>query len=197
LSAAGKVLTDSDPCGAAGANTRLPLIASRSGVRGALEFQFKLGFPIRHASDYTCRMDKWEKLIRDKKVLILGIGNRLCGDDAVGSILAERLMKKVNIPVIDAGDVPENYLGPIEASGADLVLVLDAADLGASPGDLSLIEMDQLKEIGISTHTTNLVLLFQVIPLDIRPDAVLVAIQPEQTEAGTGLSRSLELAMQG
>jgi hydrogenase 3 maturation protease len=135
--------------------------------------------------------------IQGKKVLILGIGNRLCGDDAVGSILAERLSEKLNIPVIDAGDVPENYLGPIEASGADLVLVLDAADLGVSPGDLSLVEMIRLKEIGVSTHASNLALLFKAIPEASRPDGLLVAIQPEQTEAGLDLSRSVESAMEG
>lgn len=135
--------------------------------------------------------------VQGKKVLILGIGNRLCGDDAAGSILAERLVERVNVPVIDAGDVPENYLGPIEASSADLVLVLDAADLGASPGALSLVEMERLKEIGISTHSSNLALLFKAIPEDARPDALLLAIQPGQTEAGLGLSRSVESAMDG
>jgi hydrogenase 3 maturation protease len=142
-------------------------------------------------------IEELQQRTQDKKVLILGIGNRLRGDDAVGSILAERLAKKLDIPIIDASDVPENYLGPIEASGADLVLVLDATDLGASPGDLSLIEMSQLKEVGISTHTANLALLFKVIPQSHRPDAVLVAIQPEQTEAGQGLSRSVDIAMKG
>ena len=139
--------------------------------------------------------DNLQQRIQGKKVLILGIGNRLRGDDAVGSILAERLMEKVDTPIIDAGDVPENFLGPIEASGADMVLVLDAADLGGNPGDLSLLEMDQLKEVGLSTHTANLALLFKVIPPDSRPDAILVAIQPEQTGAGLGLSRSVEIAI--
>lgn len=142
-------------------------------------------------------IEELQQRTQGKKVLILGIGNRLRGDDAVGSILAESLDKQLDIPIIDAGDVPENYLGPIEDSGADVVLVLDAADLGASPGDLSLIEMDQLKDIGISTHTANLALLFKAIPQASRPDAVLVAIQPEQTEAGLGLSRSVDIAMRG
>ena len=93
--------------------------------------------------------------------------------------------------------MPENYLGPIEGSGADLVLVLDAADLGASPGDLSLIEMDQLKQMGVSTHTANLGLVFWVIPRSRRPDAILLAIQPEQMEPWQGLSPSVEVAMQG
>lgn len=147
-----------------------------------------MGFPM---------IEELRQRIQNKKVLILGIGNRLRGDDAVGSILAERLTKKLDVPIIDAGDVPENYLGPIETSGADLVLVLDAADLGASPGDLSLIEMSQLKDMGISTHTANLSLVFRVIPKDRRPDALLVAIQPEQTETGQGLSRSVDIAMKG
>jgi len=142
--------------------------------------------------------DELQERTTGKKVLILGIGNRMRGDDGVGSILAERLGKrKLGIPIIDAGDVPENYLGPIEGSGADLVLVLDAADLGASPGDLSLIEMNQLKQMGISTHTANLGLVFQVIPESRRPDAILVAIQPEQMEPWQGLSPSVEVAMKG
>lgn len=142
-------------------------------------------------------IEELRERIGDKKVLVLGIGNRLCGDDAVGSILAERLIQRVDVAIIDAEDVPENYLGPIEASGADLVLVLDAADLGANPGDISLVEMDKLKEVGLSTHSANLALLFKVIPPERRPDAILVAIQPGQTEAGLGLSRSVEIAMDG
>ena len=75
--------------------------------------------------------------------------------------------------------------------------MLDAADVGAEPGDLSLIEMSQLKGMGISTHTVNLALLFKVIPREERPEAVLVAIQPKQTEAGLGLSRSVNIVMKG
>lgn len=142
-------------------------------------------------------IEELRQRVRNKNVLILGVGNRLCGDDAVGSILAERLAGKVPIPVIDASDVPENYLGPIEASGADLVLVLDAADLGANPGNLSLVETDQMKDMGFTTHTSSLALLFKAIPPARRPDALLVAIQPEQTGAGQGLSRSVEAAMLG
>ena len=141
--------------------------------------------------------EKLQQDIQGKKILILGLGNRLRGDDAAGSILAERLIGKIDVAIIDAEDVPENYLGPIEASGADLVLVLDAADLGAAPGDVSLVEMAQLKELPLSTHTSNLALLFKAIPPESRPEAILVAIQPEQTEAGRGLSRSVEASIEG
>ena len=76
-------------------------------------------------------IDELQKKIDGKKVLLLGVGNRLRGDDGVGSYLVKRLQKKMKIPLIDASDVPENYIGPIENSGANLVLVVDAADIGA------------------------------------------------------------------
>jgi hydrogenase 3 maturation protease len=142
-------------------------------------------------------IDELVARIADKKVLLLGVGNRLRGDDGVGSYLIKRLQKKVKATLIDAGDVPENYIGPIESSGADLVLVVDAADFGAAPGEIALIEMEQLKDFRVSTHTANLSLLFKVIPKERRPDALLVAIQPGSMETGRGLSDPVRESLDG
>ena len=126
------------------------------------------------------------------------MGNCLRGDNGVGSILVDRLKKKkLDVTLIDAADVPENFLASIESSGADLVLVIDSADLGGEPGDISLLEITALKQFGVATHTVNLGLLFRVIPRSRRPEVMLVAIQPENTEAGSGLSRSVDIAMKG
>jgi len=141
--------------------------------------------------------DELQERLAGKKVLLLGVGNRLRGDDGVGSYLVKRLQKRISIPLIDAGDVPENYIGPIEASGANFVVVVDAADFGAGPGEIALIEMAQLRDFGVSTHTANLSLLFKVIPKDKRPDALLVAIQPGSTETGHGLSDAVRDSLDG
>ncbi|MBI5838701.1 MAG: hydrogenase 3 maturation endopeptidase HyCI [Chloroflexi bacterium] len=141
--------------------------------------------------------DELQTHIADKKVLLLGVGNRLRGDDGIGSYLVKRLKKKVNIPLIDAGDVPENYIGPIETSGANLVLIVDAADFGANPGEITLVELNQLKDFGVSTHSANLALLFKVIPKEKRPDALLVAVQPKSTETGRGLSEAVRESLDG
>ncbi len=141
--------------------------------------------------------DELQTHIADKKVLLLGVGNRLRGDDGIGSYLVKRLKKKVNIPLIDAGDVPENYIGPIETSGANLVLIVDAADFGANPGEITLVELNQLKDFGVSTHSANLALLFKVIPKEKRPDALLVAVQPKSTATGRGLSEAVRESLDG
>jgi len=135
--------------------------------------------------------------IADKKVLLFGVGNRQRGDDGVGSYLLKRLQKKIRIPLLDAGDVPENYIGQIEKSGANFVLIVDAADFGASPGEIALIELSDLKKIGASTHTANLSLLLKVIPKEKRPETLLVAIQPGSTLPGKGLSDAVRNSLDG
>ncbi len=123
-----------------------------------------------------------------KRILLLGVGNRLRGDDAVGSLLVERLQGKADIPMIDAGDVPENYLGPIEGSGAEVVLVVDAADFGGDVGDTAIFDIGQLQGKSISTHTASLGLLFKVIPPEKRPQVIVLGIQPGNLELSQGLS---------
>jgi Ni,Fe-hydrogenase maturation factor len=44
------------------------------------------------------------------------------------------------------------------------LLTVDAADISLTPGEFSLIELDELKNMGVSTHTADLSLLFGIIP---------------------------------
>jgi len=61
--------------------------------------------------------------------------------DGVGSYLIKRLQKKTEISSLDAGDVPENYIG-----------------------EIALIELGEMKKIDAFTHSANLSLLLRVIP---------------------------------
>lgn len=141
--------------------------------------------------------DELQARIADKKVLLLGVGDRRHEDDGVGSYLVRRLQKKIRIPSLDAGDVPENYIGQIESSGADFLLIVDAADFGASPGEIALFELGELKKMGGVTHSANLPLLLEVIPKDRRPEALLVAIQPGVIGPGKGLSEPVRDSLDG
>jgi hydrogenase 3 maturation protease len=134
--------------------------------------------------------------ISSRNPLILGVGNPAHGDDGIGPYLVKRLLGKVTIPVLDAGSVPEKSLAIIESSGVDLVLIVDAADLGATPGEISILELDQLKDLGVSTHTANLSLLFNIIPKNKRPRGLLIAVQPGST-TGKVLSTEVRNALDG
>ncbi len=141
--------------------------------------------------------DELNARIEEKNVLLVGVGNRSRGDDGVGSYLIKRLQKKVSIPLLDAGDVPENCISKIESSGANMVLIVDAADFNADPGEIALIDFADMRKIGVSTRSANLDLLFRVIPKSRRPETLLVAIQPGSMSTGKGLSEAVRNSLDG
>jgi len=141
--------------------------------------------------------DELQSRIEDKEVLLLGVGNRSRGDDGVGSFLIKRLQRKIRIPLIDAGDVPENYISQIESSGVNILVIVDAADFNARPGEMALVEFGDFKKFGVSTRCAKLDVLFKVIPENNRPEMLLVAIQPGSTSSGVGLSEAVRTSLDG
>ena len=135
--------------------------------------------------------------IEDKNVMLLGVGDRSRGDDGGGSYLIKRLQNKVKIPMLDAGDVPENFISQIESSGANMVVIVDAADFNASPGEIALVEFSDLKRFGVSTRCANLDVLFKIIPKNKWPDVMLVAIQPGDESPGMRLSEPVRTSLDG
>jgi hydrogenase maturation protease len=65
---------------------------------------------------------------------VIGVGNALRGDDAVGLAVAERLRGLVpeGVEVLEVEQEPTRLLDAWE--GADLAVVVDAAQSGAEPG---------------------------------------------------------------
>jgi len=85
--------------------------------------------------------------------LVLGCGNRLFGDDGFGPAVARRLREMPDLPpglcVIDAGTsvrvvLFDVLLGPIRPRK---VVVVDAVDMGRSPGEVWCIDADDLPAI--------------------------------------------------
>ena len=55
-------------------------------------------------------LDYLAKRLRGKRTVILGVGNPLQGDDAIGPNLVDLLHGRVEATLIYGGEVPENYL---------------------------------------------------------------------------------------
>ena len=83
-----------------------------------------------------------QKLYRRLKgrVVVVGMGQPLWGDDAAGSRVAQylqankELRKGARVTVFDAQEVPENVLGQVVKLQPDTVVFVDAADMDAQPG---------------------------------------------------------------
>ncbi|MCY3411255.1 MAG: hydrogenase maturation protease [Candidatus Heimdallarchaeota archaeon] len=85
--------------------------------------------------------------------LILCLGHSLRGDDAFGIILGERIRSLVDSDrIIIAENSPVNFIGKIAALDPDVILIIDAIDLGVSIGTVSLSD-DQVVPHTNSTTT--------------------------------------------
>jgi hydrogenase 3 maturation protease len=125
------------------------------------------------------------------KVLLVGLGNSMRGDDGSGPKIIEMLDGKVKADLLDVGEVPESYTGRILAAQADTIVLIDAADFGAAPGDLAILEPEDLTGRTLSTHQIPLGLLFRYIKEHSHADMFALGIQP----AGTGLGESMSAAV--
>ena len=116
--------------------------------------------------------------------LLVGIGSDLRGDDAFGPLLARRLAED-GFPALDAGTSPESMTGPIVRSGAEVLILADAANLGAPGGTLRLLDPDAVVEGGTSTHDPSLRLLIAYLQAQ-RPFTVrILAVEPVRKGLGS------------
>jgi hydrogenase maturation protease len=123
-----------------------------------------------------------------QKTLILGVGNTLLADEGLGIHLLEHLREHhpdlPGVTYLDGGTLSFTLAPQIE--DCDNLVVLDAAQLQAAPGTISLLEgadMDHFIGHGQrSVHEVGLVDLMSIAHLQGRLPAkrALLGIQPMQ-----------------
>ena len=122
------------------------------------------------------------------KILILGCGNILFGDDGFGPHVAEELQNNYNLPgnvgVINAGSSVRNMLFDIILSEKkpQKIIIIDAVDAGKTPGDIFELPIDEipLKKIDdFSMHqlpTSNLLMELKDF---CKVDVIIITCQVE------------------
>ena len=132
------------------------------------------------------------QLLRGRRVAIVGVGNRMRGDDGVGSVIAERLQElaKGSLLIIDAETVPENYLGVLLDSKLEVALFVDAVDFGGEVGEWALVPLSVLGDKIPTTHTVSLKLLGQILESN-GIECLLLAVQPKQIGFGAPMSEEV------
>jgi hydrogenase 3 maturation protease len=129
--------------------------------------------------------------------IILGIGNRLGGDDAAGTHVVDMLNRRMkratgssksDITAIDTGTAPESYTSVIRQHRPDLLIMVDAADMGLPPGTLRIIPPEKISVLSFSTHHMPLSMLVSYVN-EFCGKILLVGVQPEGTEMNKYLSK--------
>ena len=138
-----------------------------------------------------------ESLIRiaARRLCIVGVGNRMRGDDGAGPALIDLVRGKVNAACFDAGTAPENFLEKIVKTGADTVLVIDCMEFSAAPGSIRVFDPADLSGGGLSTHALSLQMMCDYLSERSDITVHLVGIQPKRVKLGEELSNAADNAV--
>jgi len=141
-----------------------------------------------------------------KRVLILGVGNVLFGDDGFGPAAADYLLKHCRIPedvhVLDVGIGAGDVLFTVGLSEEkpEKMIVLDAVGMEREPGEVFELSVDDLpanKVTDFSLHLFPSANLLKELRDHMGVAVVIVACQAERIpeEVSVGLSDSVKRAL--
>lgn len=132
---------------------------------------------------------------------IVGIGNEFNGDDAAGVWVARALQKREyaadagRILVIEAGQAPENITGELRRFDPQVVLLVDAAQMGLPAGEIAFIPWETTTGMSASSHSLPLSMLARYLTLEFGCTVQLLGIQPAQNDPGAPLSQVVRNAV--
>lgn len=122
------------------------------------------------------------KVMKDK-VLIIGLGNSLAGDDGFGPYIVNYLQEQpipYGVKVMEGGTDAFALLTDLER--AEYVILLDVVQSAGEPGTIYRIPLSQLRfrGVGLSQHQVSLLDLYQLSytkwQLNL-PEGVLIAVE--------------------
>ena len=135
-------------------------------------------------------------------ILVLGIGNSLMNDDAVGVTAIEQLQERYAFPagvtVVDGGTLGLDLLPMLE--GVKKLLIIDAIDMGAVPGALFRLQGEEVPRAfasKLSVHQMGVQDLLAVAELQghVPEELVVWGVQPGSIEMEMRLTAAVSAAM--
>jgi hydrogenase maturation protease len=135
------------------------------------------------------------------KYVVLGLGNTLHSDDGVGPQAVERLRSDARVPedvaLIEGGTLGLELLTYLW--DCSYLLVLDAVDIGQSPGTLVRMSSEELQTLPGTGNVHQLGVADLLVALRVLarqpPTVVVLGVQPATTDWGTELSPAVQAVM--
>jgi hydrogenase 3 maturation protease len=122
-------------------------------------------------------------------VAFVGVGHPMRGDDFVGSFILKKLIKRIrrdSIVFFDAEDGIEWVISKIAKSSPKHLIILDACQMNAGPGDITLIPLAKTDYPFFTTHGIPLKLLTGKLLPSV--ETSILAIQPHRMGLNENLS---------
>ncbi|MCS7139301.1 MAG: hydrogenase maturation protease [Candidatus Nezhaarchaeota archaeon] len=129
------------------------------------------------------------------KYIIACLGNPLMGDDGFGPAVARELIKRGHRNVVFNSD-PLNLLTQLD--DVDLVIIVDAVNLGVEPGSLFVAKLDDVREIAPrSSHSLPVTEILKIMRKILRKpmEVYIIGVQPARIEPGEDLTPPVQCAI--
>jgi hydrogenase maturation protease len=134
------------------------------------------------------------------EIAVLGLGNLMRTDDALGMLTLEKLKARGDCPpgvrMIEGGTLGLDLIDSLW--GVSHLIALDAVDAGADPGTLLRFSGPHLSDLPVSksVHLLGFSDLMSVLRLmEASPsEVVLLGVQPQFTGWGTELTPEIQIA---
>ena len=125
-----------------------------------------------------------------KKLVIMGIGNDICGDDGIGPYIVENIkhLESSNVSILNVTTAPENFTGKIRKIDPTHIIIVDAVIMNEGPGKIKIVKKEEVAGVSISTHSMSLSYLVNYLELEKPYNILFIGIEPESMELGQGLS---------
>ncbi len=135
-----------------------------------------------------------------ERAVILGAGSSLMADDAAGVMITDALIERFGpeperFRAYSGGTAPECFTGEIKKFKPDLVVIIDAADFGGQPGEISAIDPSVVGGVSFSTHMLPLKVMLDYLNKELGCRTTIIGIQPACLEFGGEMTEEVRIAV--
>jgi hydrogenase 3 maturation protease len=92
------------------------------------------------------------------------------------------------------GVAPENLTGEIKRFKPELLLIIDALDMGLEPGEVRIISVDEIDGVSFSTHILPLPIIMDYLAREIGCETLLLGIQITSLEFMADMTPAVAIA---
>jgi hydrogenase 3 maturation protease len=147
---------------------------------------------MKKEKDHEQKLEAW--FSGAERVAVVGVGNTMRRDDAVGVEIAKLLQGKVSSDVllIEAETMPENCIDQVVDFHPSHVLILDSGLIGGKPGNVKLLAPTESMKAAVSSHMLPLQVFCAYLNRAANAKILMLIIRPKDT--GIGERLTIELA---
>ncbi len=97
--------------------------------------------------------------------------------------------------MVEAAHAPENCTGAIRRFAPDLVILVDAAEMGDPPGTVRWLDWREAAGLNTSTHSLPASMVARYLVGELSCEVALIGIQVQDTSLGAGISPAVRRAI--